>query len=35
MCVARVIVFHYTDRGKLPKLSEEELNEIGPVHIGL
>jgi len=28
MCVARVIVFHYTDRGKLPKLSEEELNEI-------
>jgi len=28
MHTAKVIVFHYTDRGKLPKLSEEELNEI-------
>lgn len=26
--MAKVIVFHYTEKGKLPKLSEDELNEI-------
>ena len=26
--MAKVIVFHYTDKGKLPKLSESELNEL-------
>jgi len=26
--MAKVIVFHYTERGKLPKLSREEINEI-------
>jgi len=26
--MARVIVFHYTEKGRLPKLSREELNDI-------
>ena len=26
--MSKVIVFHYTDKGKLPKLSESELNEL-------
>ena len=26
--MAQVVVFHYTDQGKLPKLSEEDLNKI-------
>ena len=26
--MAKVIVFHYTEEGRLPKLSEEELNDI-------
>ena len=26
--MAKVIVFHYTDKGKLPKLSKDELNDI-------
>ncbi|OQX87818.1 MAG: hypothetical protein B6D55_02115 [Candidatus Omnitrophica bacterium 4484_70.2] len=26
--MAKVIVFHYTERGRLPKLSREEINEI-------
>jgi hypothetical protein len=26
--MAKVIVFHYTDKGKLPKLSKDELNGI-------
>jgi hypothetical protein len=28
MDMGKVIVFHYTDRGKLPKLTENELNEL-------
>ncbi len=26
--MAKVIVFHFTEKGRLPKLSEEELKEI-------
>jgi len=26
--MAKVIVFHYTEEGRLPKLSEKELNDI-------
>lgn len=26
--MAKVIVFHYTEKGRLPKLSEDELNDI-------
>jgi len=26
--MAKVIVFHYTDKGRFPKLSKEELNDI-------
>ena len=26
--MSKVIVFHYTEGGRLPKLSESELNEI-------
>lgn len=26
--MAKIIVFHYTDKGRLPKLSQEELNSI-------
>ena len=26
--MGKVIVFHYTDKGKLPKLTENELNEL-------
>ncbi len=26
--MVKVIVFHYTDNGRLPKLSKNELNEV-------